>query len=94
MEFIELRKKFVAILDSEDFTHGEIITAYSQALVSNLEKIDETKNESKNLEMKIGILDAAARAIESLSSEHCDIKQRRMARSNLLIDIADIWITK
>ena len=90
--------KLKDFFDSDhELTDGEILTAFIKSIEGKLEKklniLADYENYQvcKNKQMEISILNACAKAIESLSS---GISARRLARSNLLIDISDIEVMK
>lgn len=94
-KFIELVTRAI---DSE-LTHGEILNAISKALILEQERHDEITSEYKTLDIKIQMIDALARAVEALSeeinySQYPAIYRLRKARADLLIEIADIEVTK
>lgn len=86
--------KLTNFIGESELTHGEILSAVYKIIESKQADYVETEEKYKNLEMKINLLDAMIKSFELLSTENCRIRERRLARSNLLIDIADIEIMK
>lgn len=93
--------KLKAFFDSDhELTDGEILTAFIKSLELKLEKKlkilpdYEDYEGCKNKQMEISILSACAKAIEYLYARSSYVRERRLARSNLLIDIADIEVIK
>lgn len=88
----DLLKKMITITQDESgVTHGEIVTALIQALEFQREGLSELSEAYKKLDLKIAILAATCKAIEALSDNDGRYVRRR-ARTELLIDIADLEI--